>query len=121
MEYEIQYVDYDALQRQIDTRGWTVDEGDVLAAAKKGDDWVRSAIEKHGTETHSDSVLSHYATQWAWYQIIIFKIGDRFRDSEEPLFLKSVREECMEWFKGGVATYRRSKISSKLITRGVPE
>lgn len=119
MEYEIAYVDYDTLQRNIDTRGWTLDEGDVLAACQKGDNWVRSAMEKHGADTHSAEVLTHYATQWAWLQIIIFKIGDRYRDAEEPLFMSTIREECKMWFNGGVATYNRPKISSMNITRGV--
>ena len=119
-EYTLIYTDLDALQREIDTRGWTLDEGDVLAAAKKGDTWVKSATEKHGAETHDFSVLVHYATQWAWYQVIVFKIGDRYRNSEEPLFMKSVFEECMSWFKGGVATYKRSQAGSVRINRGVP-
>jgi len=119
-EYVVEYVDEDELHREIDTRSWKVDEADILMSAKKGDNWVRSAIEKHGENTHADNTLMHYATRWAWYQVMLFKIGDKYKADQEPLFMKGTREECQEWFKGGVATYNRSKIGSVRINRGVP-
>jgi len=118
-EYEIQYVDVDALHREIDSRGWDIEEADILAAAQKGDDWIRAAIEKHGEDAHTTEVLTHFATQWAWLQVMVWKIGSRHTD--EPLFMRVVREECRDFLAGGVATYTRAKVTSKQINRGMPE